>query len=1755
MKRLQLIILLIGLYTISLAQVSAPVLTGSVTGQKELADKNVAFNVGSAIPYFYNGGSTTKLQVGFPYNALYIDRTFPGELFVSKGYFSDQIQVRWEVINNKNIIDHFEIFRKKLNETDSLWVDNVDTNARKWEDFYAEANEIYKYTIIAVGIPGEQLEGYTQINGIGFRTPLATVTGRVSFSGGTGVKNVVITASTEDEVPSKSLNLTGSSYIELPQYVDADFSSGFTFQAYLKFSSTANAGIFTKSSNFELNYTNQKFIFKVGTETVELPYVVPTDEFIHISAVYDGDSARIFVPAKTINGQGQIIDTLLSANANISNLISANDNNILIGKVGTTYFDGNIDEVRIWSRVLEEEEILFDFNRYLIGKEQDLFAYMRMNEGFGERIYDISKSGSYFNENHGDFMGGNVSWSSVNPTIEQLGNRGITDDEGNYIIAGVPFLTDGSAYKFTPMLAPHEFDPGYRILFLSEDAVVHNNINFIDVSSFNVNGSVVYRNTNYGVKGVNILIDGEPVFGPDTKPEQTNEQGLFEIQIPIGFHYISLEKNGHVFDYGGRWPYNEANPDSIVRHNFNQNLTFGKPFSDTTLITVVGRVIGGTSSNEIAFGFDKSVNNIGKATITLDHSSSNPELTFDNIEDGVGEDTISYTIVTEIDELNNRTYDQIERFSSRTDIETKIFTSVVSGEFVAKLIPEKFSIVEIDVDNDGANNIKNFFGNRVIDLSANPTLKKEYSYDENNQLLDSLEYHVKLNYIYQTTPDIGVTNIDDTPVFYGEKEIVFTDPRNGNESTIIVADHFKYPVFQMMKNYSPKISIFESYTNYDTDEDTYQSIKEAEIKIINDLAVKDNVKIYQLSPEMNGVIVDTFKVGIPNITKSVGDQTSFTKTIQINVTIDGNTFSWIPGGELYRGYIIGQRPKGNNFYTEGPQIPEIILRDPPGSKSYAYVEKGSSYSVSSGYSTDFENGSGFGLEVLLGVQVAAGGGLAGPVIKTDTKNSGKTGLSFSTSVNESGEYVQTYSFSERVETSSDPGMVGSMADIYIGKSYNYFYGETDNLKIVPYDLANTNGIISLESSELNDTQFTIGIVEGFVMNPDNSDTYFKFTQAHILNKLLPELESRRNNLFLTSKRSDGTLKYTSQIDNSDLRYGIAHSYEVEIAGGDTIVNGYFKTSDTDSILTYSFQPEQQTIEDLNNILNDTIYENDSIRYYNIQIGIWIDAIRLNESEKAMAIEDNVLEQNISFDGGVGAISRSEVQTISYSREEARTKNMHFGAQGSVGFTFNTTGVIATGELSISHSLGVSSGESFSQTMEYGYTLEDGDAGDYYSINVYRRPESGIYNATDLQETKMEMPSGFDFGILGQGVALVGGAISVAAATSYNAGGGIPIVAGAAVMAVAAGLSYIPYVSFLDEVKDAGDRFSPGDIRVSSFDISSPIFSTLGGQTMCPFQDLEHTFFYRNEQGDSIVLHKPTLQREKPEITAEPAEVFNVPITDKAIFNIKLANNTESGDDQWYTVRVDEKSNPHGASVKIDGASANKTILVPANTTVTKLLTISPTNRSIMNYDSIGIVIHSTCQYDPTDFIPDISDTVFISASFQPACTNVEIQEPLDNWVVNVRDNDTMTIRLGGYNLTHDSFQSFRFEFKASSGNIWVPVKYFVNDPLLANKDEISDTLLISNQTFVTFDWDMTGLKDRAYDIRVVSYCSDGSENESTILSGILDGLRPQVFGTPQPADGILNIDENISLQFNEPIEGGLLNQFNFDIKGTLNYYQ
>ena len=80
--------------------------------------------------------------------------------------------------------------------------------------------------------------------------------------------------------------------------------------------------------------------------------------------------------------------------------------------------------------------------------------------------------------------------------------------------------------------------------------------------------------------------------------------------------------------------------------------------------------------------------------------------------------------------------------------------------------------------------------------------------------------------------------------------------------------------------------------------------------------------------------------------------------------------------------------------------------------------------------------------------------------------------------------------------------------------------------------------------------------------------------------------------------------------------------------------------------------------------------------------------------------------------------------------------------------------------------------------------------------------------------------------------------------------------------------------------------------------------------------------------------------------------------------------------------------------------------------------------------------------------------------------------------------------------------------------------------------------------------------EQTYDIRAVTFCRHGNgylTNSSNILTGIKDTRRPQVFGTPQPVDGILGIGDDIILRFSEPIAGNYLSAVNnFQIIGQTN---
>ena len=187
-----------------------------------------------------------------------------------------------------------------------------------------------------------------------------------------------------------------------------------------------------------------------------------------------------------------------------------------------------------------------------------------------------------------------------------------------------------------------------------------------------------------------------------------------------------------------------------------------------------------------------------------------------------------------------------------------------------------------------------------------------------------------------------------------------------------------------------------------------------------------------------------------------------------------------------------------------PDIPDIILRDPPGSNSFASIEKGTSITLTTESSAATTVGVTNNTKIYGGVKFAVGGGLAGPVVETETTSSIDIGLGLSTSSKDGKSLSKTYAFSQTISTSDDPDFVGSEGDLYIGNSKNQFYGSFNNVQAS----LKAEGDYNYDNSIITNGGFVVDIIVQkavyFVEEP--SETFFIFSQKHILSTLIPEYE-------------------------------------------------------------------------------------------------------------------------------------------------------------------------------------------------------------------------------------------------------------------------------------------------------------------------------------------------------------------------------------------------------------------------------------------------------------------------------------------------------------------------------------------------------------------------------------------------------------------------------------------------------------------------
>ncbi len=1010
-----------------------------------------------------NSCSLDGVASGTPANAVVVpdlSQTFTNTklLKASKGYYNDQVKLEWSN-NNGSRVEYFKIYRKVYESADdSVLIASQNSSTAVFSDYSAEPGVYYMYYIQAEATCNGDIIKSNISSDIGFKSPTGIVNGHIDYTGGIAVKNAKVLVTKSSGSIGSSLQFDGTNdYTAVPNKPNLN-PSAISIEAWVRTSATKSGNyLISKGTAYELLIDNKQPVFKLNNGALNLKFNVDTIEqnnWVHVAATYDGSIAKIYVDGKLKTSQA------------FTAAIASNSDSLFIGanSAKTNYFAGNIDEIRIWNTARTEEEISRDYGRILNGDETGLVASWGADENVGRYLFDRSKTGNSFNENHG-FLRNSPSWSITIPTSSQLGYIGITDENGDYTINGIRYSLAGENFKLTPLLGTHKFTPTNKVVFIGTGSNIHNNMDFEDVSSFTVTGTVRFAQTTCYEEEVILNIDGEAVV-KSGELVKTDANGAFTVSVPIGEHFITVTKGGHEFS-AGRYP-------ATGFHDF-QEPVYGIEFIDTTLRVVTGRVAGGLEQENSSHVPGYGKNNVGQATLFF--------------------------------ETQNGCFSK----SVTTDANT--------GQFVIALPPMKYVIPDFFV---ASNPTIRFEDNDLIDLTQTTSLETEYdtTFVEGSSVIssiDSIQYHKSLDFIYREAPDMLITNKDGS-AFNGDSTYVWISSDETDTITVNLYDHpFDYPVFSQYQYYTAKIKLYEKYINKDDGDNwVYDTVPvtAGKLTISNALAEVES-KVIELN-DADGDTLYTFRVGQPNTTQDlIYPERSYTKVFQVLAETGSHSVEWKPmtpaKGSFFRALVLGAKSSDSqSFVTKGPELVKYVLHDPPGDGSYTFRESGtsdvsySSWAVGGGLDIHLEKA------IKLGTKFSVGLGM---VTETSIVNTVTLSLSEESSITGGGLYRSVSTTTERWETSADAENVGAGSDIFIGSSRNMNFGVSNNITLVNKALCET-GIDCLNGEIVQglDT-FKIAQMKGFVMVPEDYATTFVYDRNHIENYLIPDLQDIRNQYF------------------------------------------------------------------------------------------------------------------------------------------------------------------------------------------------------------------------------------------------------------------------------------------------------------------------------------------------------------------------------------------------------------------------------------------------------------------------------------------------------------------------------------------------------------------------------------------------------------------------------------------------------------------
>lgn len=749
-------------------------------------------------------------------------------------------------------------------------------------------------------------------------------------------------------------------------------------------------------------------------------------------------------------------------------------------------------------------------------------------------------------------------------------------------------------YYVTPIHATRTFpsftDKGYK----KPDGIIKGNIT-------SVLGAGVDGVTVSAIPVTPDLPEGAIPVPPGGYSATTDIDGYYEIRNI--YYFDEAEFRIIPFKSGPVGPH-IFQPDSITRTlDLNSKLSSGANFTDESVFTVSGKITFPVASTgvecgvpdvEILFnGENRGI--ITKADGTWSYAiqeegtfTFTPEFMHHTFENDEGESSTTVLVADDISgiDFTNTQIDSIQvkvqggcgnplgdfatvRVTSPGNCFNETFQTDENGLLTLRDMPAREYSIQVIEISPGNSNIMDQIGNKpiTIDLTVRDTAEV-ISERDSVEIVPADTLHLPNGTVSITPADTTITTVSDTvrSEVFPKADFIYHSPLQINldfadaGAEVIDCGSHGHPIVLMEQNSTYKL-VFDV-----TEQLGGCPIKEGKLRIFDFISDKGDTPIE--IPIVNGFATYTVEAGLPEIAESQNhNHEKLLYVIPEVGFLDAQPMEyWVA--------VTGVKTQAPSFITRSVELPMLIVHDPPGDNSYAFVEKGTQF-------RSFETH-----EVLVGGEAGAFANLliGAKVITPFSTNSFGTMINFRAVAgrdNFNRDGIETViTFNETWSTSNMENLTGNDGDVFVGAAFNQEFSIGDEL-----------------SFNKNTCQFETRVVP--TIDVTGFATTFMYTEKHIKYTLLPKLGELREAII--NGREADQLSEEEKIQANQLYFDSLHWENVlakNAANRDT--NAIFKENKSFS----AGAPYSNTFS--SSTTNSVSYEYNTFVNIDLDIGIKID---------------------------------------------------------------------------------------------------------------------------------------------------------------------------------------------------------------------------------------------------------------------------------------------------------------------------------------------------------------------------------------------------------------------------------------------------------------------------------------------------------------------------------------------------------------------